>query len=393
MMAKRRARGEGTIFFNEKKGLFVGQVKTGIDENGKPKRKTVYGRTQAEVREKIAQVKFDVHTGSFVDESQITIYQLGRQLIEESYNLNYVKENTYRTNIDTLKRLKAIYNTPLQKATETQLKHFLFAEQDYSQSIIDKDYGMLKMIFREATKRKIIKANPMEDIKKPKSKLKKEKVRALTVDEQKRLIDVLVNEDVNYSRQMLLSMLTGMRMGEINALEVKDINFIFKTISVNKTVSRDKNSRAIINDTPKTDAGKRSVPMMSDDVAAILKDAIGERSSGIIFKQNDKLITTNQVNSQYMRILKKYNILDTEVSGKVDLHSLRHTYATRAIEAGMTAIVLKKLLGHTDISVTLNTYCDAFEQFQSENTQLVNNYLNAIGITANVTPMQKERIS
>ncbi len=389
-MAKKRARGEGTIYFDDKKKLFIGQIKTGIDENGKAKRKTVYGKTQAAVTEKLAQVKFDVHTGSFVDETQITIYQLGKQIIDESFNLNYVKENTYFRNLETLKRLKPIYNTPLQKSTETQLKQFLLNEQQYSQSTIDKEYGMLKMIFREAVKRKIIKSNPMEDIKKPKSKQRREKVRALTVDEQKRLYDVLINEDVNYSRQMLLSMLTGMRMGEINALDVRDINFIFRTININKTISRGQKGEAIINDTTKTDAGKR-VLQMSDDVAVILKEAIDGRTGGTIFKQGDKLITTNQVNAQYMRTLKKYDIIDTKISGKIDLHSLRHTYATRCIEAGMTAIVLKKLLGHTDISITMNTYCDAFEQFQNENTLMVNNYLDSIGITSKASA--KENIS
>ena len=57
----------------------------------------------------------------------------------------------------------------------------------------------------------------------PKSKKEGKKVRALTLDEQRKLFEVLQNEDINYSQQMLLSMLTGMRMGEINALEVGDV--------------------------------------------------------------------------------------------------------------------------------------------------------------------------
>lgn len=66
----------------------------------------------------------------------------------------------------------------------------------------------------------------MLNIRKPKSKQELVKVRALTVDEQKKLIDVLKSEDIRYSEQMLLSMFTGMRMGEINALEVGDINLM-----------------------------------------------------------------------------------------------------------------------------------------------------------------------
>ena len=67
-------------------------------------------------------------------------------------------------------------------------------------------------------KRKIISDNPMLDVRKPKSTKKTKKIRALTLDEQKKLVEVIRNENVRYAEQMLISMFTGMRMGEINAL-------------------------------------------------------------------------------------------------------------------------------------------------------------------------------
>lgn len=73
--------------------------------------------------------------------------------------------------------------------------------------------------------------------------------------------------------------------------------------------------------------------------------------------------------------MKKYNIIDETIEGKVDLHSLRHTYATRCIESGMPPKVLQKLLGHTDISVTLNTYCTAFDEYTGVNIEAANNYM------------------
>ena len=236
---------------------------------------------------------------------------------------------------------------------------------------------MLKYTFREAKKRKIIIDNPMEDMKKPKSRKVKEKVRALTVDEQKRLFEVLTTKDINYSEQMLLSMLTGMRMGEINALEVKDVNFDFNTIHINKTISRGERGQAILSNSAKTEAGSRTIPI-NERVKSILMDCIQNKTEGLVFTRKRKLVTTSQVNCQYIRVMQKYNIIDDNIPGRVDLHSLRHTYATRCIEGGVQPKVLQKLLGHTDISITLNTYCDAFETYTKANLDLANRYMDSI---------------
>ena len=75
--------------------------------------------------------------------------------------------------------------------------------------------------------------------------------------------------------------------------------------------------------------------------------------------------------------MKSNDILDPSVYGKVDLHSLRHTFATRCIEGGMPAKVLQKILGHTDISITLNVYCDVFERYESEHMTAATEYMKA----------------
>lgn len=380
-MAKRRSKGDGAIYFDEKRGLYVGQITVGFDEKGRRKRKTVYGSTKADVKAKLKAVEFQIYTGTFVDKSGITIYSLAKQMLDDKLNQNEIKEPSYYRHLETLKILSPIYNTPLQEAHETQLKNFLNNNLHYSQSVINKFFELLNKTFKEATHRKIITDNPMQYIKKPHSKKKTAKVRALTKDEQKKLIEALKNEDINYSRQMLLSLALGFRMGEINALFVEDVNFNFNRITIKRTISRGQKGEALLSDTTKTKAGTRTLTM-TDAVRELLLDCIGDKKQGLIFTHNDKMVTTSQVNAQFRRTLKKYNILDETITdGKIDLHSLRHTFGTRCAEAGMPPKVLQEIMGHTDISITMNTYFYATKDYIEDNISRIDAILQNEGLT------------
>lgn len=381
-MAKRRTKGDGAIYFDEKRGLFVGQISIGTDESGKRKRKTVYGKTKAEAHQKLKAVEIGIYTGTFVDTSNITLYQLAKQMLDDKLNTNEIKEATYWRNNETLKVLAPIYNTPLQKMNETQLRNFFNGIIcAYSQSVIDKVYALAARTFKEAVRRGIASENPIEYLTKPRSKKTTERVRALTKDEQRALMKVLTEEDIPYSRQMLLSLSLGLRMGEINALHVEDVNFAFNRVTVHRTISKGKKGEAILSDTTKTVNGMRTLTMTSS-VCALLRDCIGAKKSGLIFKHNNKLITTSQVNSQFIRIRNKYDIVDNAITdGKIDLHSLRHTFGTRCAEAGMPPKVLQEIMGHSDIRITMNTYFYATSDYIGDNLARIDSILCDEGLT------------
>ena len=378
---KRKGNGEGSVY--KYKNGYRGQIIVGIDDDGKPIRKSVLGKTIKEVNNKLTVIKNSIITGTYTFPSKITLCELMRLMLKDERNLNYIKEGTYNRHIETVKKIESstyMRTTPIQSISYAAVKDYMLSETGSSQSVINKIYFMIQKAMKEAIKRKIITENPIADLKKPKTSQHREKVRALTTDEQARLCNVLATEDVPNSHQMLLSMLTGMRMGEINALMVDDINLKLRTISINKTIGRDVKGKAFISPGAKTANGNRII-RISDTVLPLVIEIIQcSKGSEYLFSDGVSFLNTSQVNMQFQRVIEKYGILDKRVKGRVSLHSLRHTFATRCIEAGMQAKVLQHILGHSDIKITMNTYCDAFESFQNDNLAMADEYLAKLGI-------------
>lgn len=373
---KKRNNGEGSIYFNEKRKRWVGSVTV-----AKGKRKTVYGKTMKEVREKMLEIKSDVANGMYCNKSDLTVGDYIQQLINNDKAFNLIKETTYLRKQAILNKIKEHYiaDMAIQSVRSSDIDDFLKGLTVYSDSLIRKEYALLKRCFVEAIP-EIIKINPMAKTKCPKSSKEAVKTRALTISEQKQLIKVLTAENnIKYKTQMRLMLNTGMRMGEINALAPEDVNLTFNTINIRRTITKDENDIAIIGTDVKTDAGKRLIPLSAtaqDILKEYLASYLPNRENLLFYDYNGNMpLSTNQVNMEFQRLCKKYDIIDSAISGKVSLHSLRHTYATRCIESGMSAKVLQTLLGHTDIKITMNTYCDAFDEFKTEDINKVDEYL------------------
>ncbi|HAQ64139.1 MAG TPA: hypothetical protein DCR23_06730 [Ruminococcaceae bacterium] len=361
----------------------MAQINVGKDENGKVIRKSVTAETQEEVKAKLDELKLSIYTGKFVNANTITFSQLIKQIYDEKLAMNEIQPQTYYRTMETVKLCKEINDIPVQKIDSTAIKQLLLSKVDYANSTIKKMYIILNQCFKEALKRKIITDNPMLDVRKPKSTKKTKKIRALTLDEQKKLVEVIRNENVRYAEQMLISMFTGMRMGEINALSVNDLNTNFNFINIDKTISKGEHGEAFVNDTAKTENGNRQIPI-NETVRPVIEKVISEYKAtddNVLFHTSaGTLIATSVVNTEFRRIVNKYNIQDKTVKGDLSLHSLRHTYATRCIESGMPPKVLQHLMGHSDIKVTLDTYADVFDNFQSISVEQADSYLNQVSL-------------
>ncbi len=358
-----------------------------LTTNGKRKRKTFYGKTRQEVKDKLEKLITQLRTDTYVDKSKVTMYQIGKNYIEELYKLNRITDITYIRKLYILKQIDGHYiaRKEIQRITGGDVKDFLIYLTKYANSTIKKGYGLSNTIFKIAIKKNIVKYNFFEDTfeyPKPKSSKPTKKVSAFTVQDQKEFLDVIFNKEkkVLYKVQFLLSMYCGMRMGEINALYLSDIDFDNNAIHITRTLTKDKTDHTIMGDTTKTYCSTRTIYFNDEIKELLLKHIQDNNITGLLFidKNNKSFITTSQVNMAFKRLCQKYNI---NKGYDVNQHQLRHTFATRCIEAGTPANVLQKILGHTDIKTTLDIYCDVFNAYEKKHRDNTFEYLKNSNLT------------
>lgn len=251
------------------------------------------------------------------------------------------------------------------------------------------------MGFEEAYHQQIITDNFMtgyKRIEKPKSEYNGHHRIALTIEEQRKLIEFLNKVDYskykhNYLFLLLLS--TGMRIGEALVLDyTKDINLEKGIVIIRKTQTKDSNGKSRIGETTKTFSGQRMINLNDISRKALeeaIKRIIPNKFHLLFYNPTNKqygLYEEASINSALKRAGLKLGIGTYEEENskgkkvtKTDIHThmLRGTFVTRCAEAKIAPSVLKEILGHSDISITMKYYIDIDTDFiKSENKNVVN---------------------
>ena len=190
----------------------------------------------------------------------------------------------------------------------------------------------------------------------------------------KMLTNYLMNiplENEPYKVAYLMQMYLGLRIGEALALKTSDINLERNLIHISRTLTFDKDHKLIMGEFPKTFAGIRDVPIprfIREEIINQMRLAENHKENLLFVNSQGNYADPKNANKFLKSTLKKVDIND------ITTHSLRHTYGTRCIEAGMRAVALQRLMGHSDISVTMNTYVSVFNKYKEAELEKLNDY-------------------
>lgn len=302
-------------------------------------------------------------------ECWITNYKEG--LVKDNTTKNY--KNRYKFNIK-----KEIGNMKLCDVKQIHCQKILNNMCDsgkYSNGTIELTQITLHAIMKGAVENDFLYKNPAEGLKFKRREECNEESRVLTREEQKIFKEYAKN--TLYFNAYCLVLVTGLRVGEVGGLQWKDIDFNNKCLYVQRTILQDSKKGGFYYGTPKSKQSKRKIPLIDETISILkaqklLQDKLRMKSSdwknewdGLVFTTiNGNPVGASTFRNMMIRIVKNINI-DRQFNSEIGIyeefkhcymHSLRHTFATRCIENGMEPKVLQKILGHSQLSTTMDLY-------------------------------------
>lgn len=324
-------------------------------------------KTKREAQDKLVELQNEVKEDNYVNPSTMTIVQFIAEWVEG--RKNKVEDTTvYNHRLYVKNHIEPFFEeTRMQQLSPMMCQHFVdnMIKRGFAFNTIDRITTLIKMALDRAIDFNLIKKNSMRSVEMPKKN--KREIGVWSVDE--------VNQFLNYTKSnsryycvYALALMTGMRQGEILGLRWQDIDFDNRMIYIRQTLAgygKEFKSGA------KTISGVRTVSI-SDNLVNILKKEekkylnLKEQSDSwydydlVIYANNGNRIFPGNLTRQF-----KKDIIDSEVSD-IRFHDMRHTHATLLIQKNINVKIISERLGHSNISITLDTYSHVLPSMQQE---------------------------
>lgn len=340
------------------------------------KRYYIYGKTKQELIDKETQKRKELEQGAEKKSDPLL-----KDYFERWYEFHKqsVAPNTTRT-IEIRKNIlcnvfipsanKCLGEIKLKKITTDILKELQAQFSINRKSNTVNNYmAMLKQVITNAVKERIIEYNPFDLLKSLKvieDSARDTYHRALTIEEQSKFFEAECVKNSLFYNVYRMAILSGMRVGEIGALKFKDIKEDY--FIVERTITRLHGDVWGIGSDTKTSSGRRIIPI-TEQIKEIIEeqkrksylfyygDKETEESEYLLFtSQLGKILRHTKINGELKQLCKEVGI------EPITMHSFRDTFATRAIESGMTPKTLQEIMGHKNYNITMNIYTHVMKE-------------------------------
>lgn len=360
---------KGENIYKRKDGRWEGRFIKARDEHNQIVYGYIYGKSYREVKERLLVVK-----AKHLETSLITSPKSDESLeywIRECMTTKIKKEvkpSTYTNYFRLLRNhvFPLLGSIQIGKLTKDNIQMLIeiLTMKGLAVGTIHLIYTVLNSNLKIAVEEGCLVRNPCEQAVLPKKT--KNRVRALSITEQKQMENLFI--DTPAGVPVIIALYTGMRIGEICGLKWSDIDFNEQILFVRRTIIRvsDENSldhrTQIIEEKPKTLESIRVIPL-AKKLTTFLTKLHAKSNSEYVVNFNGKRIEPRTVSYRYKRILSGSGL------DNFSFHSLRHTFATRCLENGVDVASISRLLGHSSVKMTLDTYTDSMMEKRREAVQ------------------------
>lgn len=344
--------------YQRKDGRYEGRVTTGrID--GKRQYKAFFGQTVEVVKAKMTAFREQMMEPT----ETVSLCKTFSEVFDEWFQTISirVKESTlanYTLKAD--KHILPVYGEMgITEIQPSSIYKFIKSKQDSGLSnryIID-ILVLMKSVFKYAVRTYRI-FNPMDGLVMPKKE--KTEVLLLTSEQEKKLMQILTGNPTLTNCGIVLARMTGLRIGELCALQWKNIDLEKRTLTVSKTLQRiqtqnGKMKTKLVLTDPKSETSKRNIPI-PECLIELLRKFQGDPEQ-FVLSGTEKPVEPRTMQYRFTTILKNANL------PSVHFHALRHMFATNCVKLGFDIKTLSEILGHSGVEITLNRYVhSSFEQ-------------------------------
>lgn len=348
---------KGENIYKRKDGRWEGRFTKERNDQGRIVYGYVYGKRYAEVKEKLAVKRAQRHP--VMDKRKTYDGTVAEWL---SYWLEHMCKPTIK--VSTYVSYRGIFDRhiyphigqkKLLQLTHKEMESFMshLKEKQLSNRSLQQIFGLLNRAIQQAIKEEKLHQDPCKHI--VLAPVRKSSTKALSISNQQKL-ECAALKDAN-GVAVIIALYTGMRIGEISGLRWEDIDWARNRLHVRRTVARipsitQVGKTEIVIDVPKTPASLREIPL-STNLKRYLQQEKQLTTSKYVVSCNAHLTEPRIITSRFKKILSEAGL------SSIRFHSLRHTFATRCLEQRADIATLSKIMGHSSVKMTLDTYADS----------------------------------